>query len=181
MLNLWDQQKAIQGTNPFAEIYKYIHPLVIGSVDRATSLSIKLTKDILSYHMEDIQKAEKISTILNSDYPSHSYPITIKEAQRIGLNVEDIDDQTNALLFKLNELYSEMAQLAYTDYDELNYHDNEILKIIEGVDTKIFYQKDKDWHYRKEEKRWISLNDNSSWRKIVFVKNNIEETSFHIR
>lgn len=181
VLNLWDQQKVNQSTNPFAEIYKYIHPLVIGSVDRATSLSIKLTKDILSYHMEDSQKAEKISNILNSDYPSHSYPITIKEAQRVGLNVEDLDHQINAYLFQLNELYSEMAQLAYTDYDELNYHDNEILKIIEGIDVKLFYQKDKDWHYRQEEKRWISLNDNSSWRKIVFANKQIEETSFHIR
>ncbi|MBP6456774.1 MAG: ATP-dependent Clp protease proteolytic subunit [Chitinophagaceae bacterium] len=153
VINLWNKHKVQTDKNPYSDILNYIHPLVIGSVDRATSLSIKLTTDILSYHLKDKEKANKISNTLNSDYPSHSYPITIKEAKKIGLNVEDLDDTINDKLFKLNELYSEMAQLAYTDYDELNYHDNEILKVIEGIDIKLFYQKDKDWHYRSEEKR----------------------------
>ncbi|MDE3235985.1 MAG: hypothetical protein KGO81_08535, partial [Bacteroidota bacterium] len=74
-----------------------------------------------------------------------------------------------------------MAQLAYTDFDELNYHDNEILKIVEGQNVKMFYQKDKDWHYRSEERRWVPLNDNSSWRKMVKKGIRIEETSFYVR
>lgn len=109
VIALWDKKKVVNATNPYSEIYNYIHPLVIGSVDRATSLSIKLTTDILSYHLKDTKKAEKISTTLNSDYPSHSYPITIKEARKIGLNVEELDEATNNALFELNELYSEMA------------------------------------------------------------------------
>ena len=153
VINLWNTNKQSNDRNPYADIYGHIHPLVIGSVDRATSLSIKLTTDILSYHITDIKQAEKISNILNSDYPSHSYPITIKEALNIGLNVEELDNAMNGKLLELNELYSEMAQLAYTDYDQLNYHDNEIFKIVEGVTMKLFYQKDKDWHYRTEEKR----------------------------
>jgi hypothetical protein len=131
--------------------------------------------------MKDSKKVEKISSILNSDYPSHSYPVTIKEAKKIGLNVEELDSNINNQLLELNELYSEMAQLAYTDYDQLNYHDNEILKIVEGLNVKLFYQKDKDWHYRSEEKKWIPLNDNSSWRKINLVGNKIEERSFYIQ
>lgn len=181
VLNLWEKNKSVNDKNPFTEIYNHIHPLVIGSIDRATSLSIKLTTDILSYHMNDREEAEKISNILNSDYPSHSYPITIQEAKKIGLKTEELDDELNKKLLTLNELYSEMAQLAYTDYDEANYHDNEILKVIEGKCTKLFYQKDKDWHYRTEERRWIPLNDNSSWRKISKVNNKIEEKSFYIR
>lgn len=182
VLNLWDSKKNNGNeVNPFSEIYKYIHPLVIGSVDRATSLSIKLTTDILSYHLKDLKKAEKISNILNSEYPSHSYPITIIEAKKIGLNVEELNDGLNKQLLELNELYSEMAQLAYTDYDEANYHDNEILKVVEGENCKLFYQKDKDWHYRVEERRWISMNDDSSWRKITSNKGNETERSFFVR
>lgn len=181
VLNLWDKNKSVNDKNPFTEIYNHIHPLVIGSIDRATSLSIKLTTDILSFHMDDKKEAEKISNILNSDYPSHSYPITIQEAKKIGLKTEELDNDLNEKLLTLNELYSEMAQLAYTDYDEANYHDNEILKVIEGRNTKLFYQKDKDWHYRTEERRWIPLNDNSSWRKIFKVNNKIEEKSFYVR
>ena len=74
-----------------------------------------------------------------------------------------------------------MAQLAYTDYDEVNYHDNEILKIVEGEKCKLFYQKDKDWHYRTEERRWISMNDGSSWRKMSKTKDEIIERSFYVR
>lgn len=181
VINLWNTNKQINDKNPYSDIYTHIHPLVIGSVDRATSLSIKLTSDILSYHMKDVKKVEKISNFLNSNYPSHSYPITIREAIKIGLNVDELDNNINDKLLELNELYSEMAQLAYTDSDEFNYHDNEILKIVEGQNMKLFYQKDKDWHYRSEERKWIPLNDNSSWRKMKLMNNKLQESSFYIQ
>jgi len=180
-IKLWNSNKQPNDKNPYSDLYQHIHPLVLGSVDRATSLSIKLTTDILSYHMTDSKKVDKISNILNSNYPSHSYPITIREALKIGLKVEELDEAINNKLLELNELYSEMAQLAYTDKDELNYHDNEILKVVEGIDIKLFYQKDKDWHYRSEERKWVPLNDNSSWRRIKLIGSKIDESSFHIQ
>ena len=42
--------------------------------------------------------------------PSHSYPITLREAKRIGLNAESLSEDINRSLFELNELYSEMGQ-----------------------------------------------------------------------
>lgn len=183
VINLWEQKMKTNDLNPYIEIYKYVHPLAIGAVDRATSLSIKITTEILSYHMSDINEAERISNCLNSDYPSHSFPITFKEAKNLGLKVEMLDPKINDLLLNLNEYYSEMAQMAYTDYDEENYHDNEILKVIEGKGIQLYYQKDKDWHYRPEEKRWIPMNDESSWWKIEKAKRKgkIEPKLFHIR
>ena len=32
--------------------------------------------------------------------------------------------------------------------------------------VQVFYQQDKDWFYRAEERRWITLNDNSGWHRI---------------
>ena len=72
-------------------------------------------------------------------------------------------------------------QRALTDYDESNYHDNEILNIIEGRGAQLFYQSDKDWHYRAEERRWISMNDNSSWRRVEKKGRQIVQSVFHIR
>ncbi len=181
VISLWNDNKQSNDSNPYSKLYKHVHPLVIGAVDRATSLSIKLTTEILSYHMNDSKEAQRISNYLNSEYPSHSYPITIKEAKKIGLKVEILDQKINDDLLKLNELYSEMAQLAYTDYDELNYHDNEILKVVEGKMMQLFYQKDKDWHYRTEERRWVPMNDNSSWRKNELIKGELKESRFYIR
>jgi len=181
ILNLWRKESKDEVTNPYSAIFNHIHPLVIGAVDRSSSLSIRLCREILSYHLKDSKKAGRISKVLNSDYPWHSYPITLKEAQRIGLNALPIDQDINDILLELHALYSEMGQRALTDYDESNYHDNEILNIIEGRGAQLFYQSDKDWHYRAEERRWISMNDNSSWRRVEKKGRQIVQSVFHIR
>lgn len=181
VVNLWRADSKPTDANPYQAIFQYLNPLVIGSADRASSLSIRICKEIMAYHMDDEKRAETISTHLNSEYPSHSYPITLREAKKIGLKVKPLQAQLNDLLIELTSLYSEMGQKALTDYDELNYHDNEILNIIEGRDSQVFYQNDQDWHYRKEERRWVSMNDKSSWRKLERAGAGIRRSLFHIR
>jgi hypothetical protein len=88
--------------------------------------------------------------------------------------------QINALLLELNEVYSEMGQTATTDFDEIRAHNNEILNIWETVDHQIYYQQDKDWFYREEERRWITMNDNSSWRRIERVNGKTKKSILHI-
>jgi hypothetical protein len=181
VINLWRMEAKDNDSNPYQSIFQYVHPLVIGAVDRASSLSIKLCTEILSYHMTDRELAEKISTHLNSNYPSHAYPITFKEARTIGLNVVPLNPKIHSLLLELNKLYSEMGQRALTDFDEQNFHNNEILNILEGKGIQVYYQNDVDWHYRKEERRWDRMNDESSWHQIEIKDNKIYETVFHIR
>jgi len=181
VINLWRMEAKDNDSNPYQSIFQYVHPLVIGAVDRASSLSIKLCTEILSYHMADRELAEKISTHLNSNYPSHAYPITFKEARTIGLNVVPLNPKIHSLLLELNKLYSEMGQRALTDFDEQNFHNNEILNILEGKGIQVYYQNDVDWHYRKEERRWDRMNDESSWHQIEIKDNKIYETVFHIR
>ena len=79
---------------------------------------------------------------------------------------------TNERKEELNLLYSEMGQRAITDYDETNHHDNEITNILEARGVMIYFQLDKDWFYRAEERRWISLNDNSGWRRAERIRGN---------
>ena len=182
---LWQTQASMSadsdGANPYASLFQYVHPLVIGAVDRSSALSTRLCIEILDYHMRDQKKAEDISNVLNSGYPSHSYPITLREAQRIGLNAAPLDERLNRLLLDLNETYCEMGQKATTDYDERNSHDDSILNVIEGSGVQMFYQNEKDWHYRTEERRWIALNDRSSWRKAERSGDGVEIAVFHIR
>jgi serine dehydrogenase proteinase len=168
-------------THPHQELYKYIHPLVIGALDRASSLSLKLCQEILAYHMRDRRKAASISQQLNSSYPAHQYPITSREARRLGLHVEELEPELDRLLQDLNLLYSEMGQRAITDYDEEHHHDNEITNILEGRGLQVFYQVEKDWHYRKEERRWVPMNDVSSWYRCEKKKGRTVRTKFHIR
>jgi hypothetical protein len=181
VVRLWQKESDKEANNPYESLFAHVHPLVIGAVDRSSALSTKLCVEILSYHLKDSAKAEKISETLNSGYPAHSYPVMLREAQRIGLNAHPLDEHINRLLFELNEIYSEMGQRASTDFDERNSHDNSILNILEGSGLQIFYQNDKDWHYRTEERRWVSLNDRSSWRKAEMVNGKLAVSIFHIR
>ena len=181
VIRLWTEQAKDSTANPYEALFPFVHPLVIGAVDRSSALSTRICEEILSYHMDDALRAREISNILNSGYPSHNYPITLREAKRIGLNVEPMDDGVNALLFEFNEIYSEMGQSASTDFDEKNSHDNSILNILESSGLLIYFQLDKDWHYRGEERRWVALNDKSSWRKAEMVKGKLSISQLHVR
>ncbi len=180
VVRLWQSQKSDKSENPYQQLFQYVHPLVIGAVDRAESLSIMLCKELLAYHIKDEKMQDKIANALNARYPSHGYPILLEEAKRIGLKSEHLAPEINTLLLELNELYSEMGQRATTDFDDTHAHGNEILNIWESTDVLVYYQQDKDWFYRTEERRWISLNDNSSWRRTVRVGNKVEKSILHI-
>jgi hypothetical protein len=179
-LSLWKRHSPASDVNPFQELYKYLHPLVIGAADRATSLSIRLCTEILRYHMVDPQRAEAIANALNADYPAHEYPITSREARQLGLNVSDLDTALNNKLLELNGVYSEMGQQAQTDYDEFNYHDHEIVNIVEGPGAQLFFQNDRDWHYRKEERQWVQLHVESCWQRLVQKNGRVERTRLHM-
>lgn len=166
VIRRWRSEQHDSTENPYKNLFSYVHPLVIGAVDRAESLSVMLCRELLAYHIADEKQAHEIAATLNSKYPSHSYPILLNEAAKIGLKVASLRSDVNALLLELNRLYSEMGQKATTDFDEIRAHGNEILNILEGKNFQVFYQHDKDWFYRSEERRWITMNDNSSWRRI---------------
>ena len=183
VIRLWKETvgRRGDGVNPYQELYKYLHPLVIGALDRASSLSLMLCREILGYHMQDARKAERIARRLNSAYPAHQYPITAREARSLGLDVQTIPAGLDQRVQELNLLYSEMGQRAITDYDEENHHDNEITNILEGRGVQALYQVEKDWHYRKEERRWVSINDVSSWYRCRFRDGRVVKEKFHIR
>ncbi|CAG0928916.1 hypothetical protein PLCT1_00858 [Planctomycetaceae bacterium] len=180
VIGLWRAEQAESKENPYKALFQYVHPLVIGAVDRAESLSIMLCKSLLAYHIDDETKADQISRTLNSKYPSHSYPILFEEAQSIGLKVTHMPAEINTLLLELNERYSEMGQRSTTDFDDTHAHSNEILNIWEAANHQVYYQQDKDWFYRVEERRWITLNDNSSWRHMEHIDGETHTTLLHI-
>jgi hypothetical protein len=185
-VSLWRQSAgpddaAAAEANPYSAMFQYVHPLVIGAVDRSSSLSVKLCTEILGLHMTDAERARAISVQLNSAYPAHNYPILLDEARRVGLNAVSLSPRLNDLLLDLHELYSEMGQEAVTDFDQQNYHNNEIVNIIESSGIQVHFQNDKDWHYRVEERRWDSMNDSSSWRKVERVNARTTRSVLHIR
>ena len=180
VVKLWKNNTEDTGSNPYKSLFEYVHPLVIGAVDRAESLSIKLCEELLSYHIIDPVRVHSIAETLNSGYPTHSYPILTKEARRIGLNARELDKPVNDLLLALNACYSEMGQRAVTDFDDTRSHSNEILNILEARNVQVFYQNDKEWFYRTEERRWLTLNDNSNWHVTESIKGKVHHSILHL-
>ncbi|KAB0574835.1 hypothetical protein F7Q92_19205 [Ideonella dechloratans] len=176
----WRSEQHDSTENPYKSLFAHVHPLVIGAVDRAESLSVMLCRELLAYHITDEARAHEIAATLNSKYPSHSYPILLNEAVKIGLKAAPLAREVNTLLLELNRLYSEMGQKATTDFDEIRAHGNEILNILEGQDVQVFYQHDKDWFYRSEERRWITMNDESSWRRIERQRGKLRRSIMYV-
>jgi len=180
VIRLWRAEKADTVENAYKTLFEHVHPLVVGAVDRAESLSVMLCKELLSYHVKTAAAVDAIAAALNSKYPSHSFPILFEEAQRIGLPIEHMDPSINTMLLELNELYSEMGQKATTDFDEIHSHSNEIINIVEAGSVQIYFQHDKEWFYRAEERRWITMNDKSSWRKTMACRGRTTRSVLHI-
>ena len=91
-----------------------------------------------------------------------------------------LSQPVNDMLIELNALYSEMGQKATTDFSEIRAHGNEIVNILEIKNRLVYFKQDKDWFYRAEERRWITMNDNSGWRKIERAGRQMKKTILHI-
>ena len=156
--------------NPYKYLYQYVHPLVFGAIDRSRSLSVQLCREILEYHIADKTKIEEISDKLNYTYPAHGYPITMREAKKIGLNVKPISEEVQDNLNNLQLLYGELTDEMISDYDNNSYHNQSIYSVIETIGVQIVYQNNFDKFYRENEKRYITLNDLSGWHKTIKTK-----------
>ncbi len=166
VISLWQKRSINSDKNPYESLYEHIHPLVFGAVDRMSSLSTQLTQEILSYHMKDEAKAFVISDHLNSGYPSHGYPITYKEARRIGLQVEMLPPDLDGKLLKLNSLYSKFTFPRDTFHHSLSHHDRRSDRVIEVEQEQYYYLTDVDWNFNTYNQRWRYYNDESGWRKV---------------
>src|SRR5882762_93210 len=57
VIRLWGEQAKDSTANPYEALFPYVHPLVIGAVDRSSALSTRICEEILSYHMPDLDRA----------------------------------------------------------------------------------------------------------------------------
>jgi hypothetical protein len=180
VIRLWQAEKDQTASNPYMKLFEHVHPLVIGAVDRADSLSTMLCREILSAHIPDENRVREIAEVLNTRYPSHSYPILRREARRLGLKVVDMRHDVLDLLLDLHHTYSEMGQKCTTDLDETHAHTDEYTNIIESTGMQLLYEVNQDWFYRVEERRWVTMNDHSGWRMLQREDGGVVRTDLHM-
>src|SRR5258708_37993190 len=63
VIRLWKETRGRDkdSVNPYQELYKYLHPLVIGPLDRASSLSLMLCRETLGDPTQDDNKPHRLT------------------------------------------------------------------------------------------------------------------------
>jgi ClpP class serine protease len=90
-----------------ATLSSHVHPLVLGQVYRTRSQIRMLGSRLLSKHMTDKEKIEKILSFLCSESGSHDYTIYRQEARdELGLHVDKPDDELYSLI---KRIYDDIA------------------------------------------------------------------------
>lgn len=90
-----------------------VHPLALGNVHRFFSQSRMMTRKLLKLHTEKEQehKIDEIVETLTTKLFFHGHPINRKEAKEINLKVEEPDNETEKLIWKLYQGYESNLEL----------------------------------------------------------------------
>ena len=164
IVQLWRDNNAKDGTNPYKSLYQYIHPLVIGAVDRAMTLSMRICETLLAHHEHREGVRRKIAKTLITGYPSHGFPIMLNEAQRIGLKAKPTDNsELDRTMMDLISLYSAYGEFQRMDTDVNNHRDNEVKVIIEREGRVVHFREQSDWTWTSDGREWTPINQKAGW------------------
>jgi hypothetical protein len=87
----------------FAHLTQRINPLALGAVYRAREQIGMLATKLLTSHMSDKERAERIVKALTRELLSHDYIINRREAKSIGLPVVEATPQEAGLMWSIYE------------------------------------------------------------------------------
>jgi hypothetical protein len=114
-----DEDKSLMA-RVFDRLSQAVHPLALGSVNRIREQISFLAKTLLSRHMTDERKIDKIvETIIRGRF-SHDYLISRKEAKELlELPVADVSLELDEKIVKLYTEYDAMLELSAPYYPEM--------------------------------------------------------------
>ncbi len=133
-------QASIKNEAHLAEVFKNladkIHPLALGATNRARDQIKFLARTLLSYHMKDKQRINKIVSTLTKERFSHDYLIGRKEAQDVlSLNIVDAKEDLKESIMKLFNEYRDLLKLdiPYNPDAELGQNQSITAKYYRGI------------------------------------------------
>lgn len=96
----------------FKTLASSVHPIVLGAVNRARDQIKFLAKTLLSYHINNPAKIEKIVKTLLEQRFSHDYLVGRKEAKTVvGLNILDVPKELDDTILALYNEYNALLRL----------------------------------------------------------------------
>jgi hypothetical protein len=110
-------------------------PLTLGSFMKAPEIAKQYLVRLLKERMEKTgklgAKAEEIADRLTKDYADHGFCINMAEAKKIGLNVQELDED------QLNIVWDLYGTLQQVDEIERKQREEDIMKTIEKLPPEI--------------------------------------------
>lgn len=166
----------------YRTLFKYIHPITIGEIDRISSRTILVATKMMKMHPQSFENETKIDWIashLYNDYPEHGFPILFQEAKDIGLPVEKANMEMTDLLRNLVNYYDSSSRPAITYLSESFCHDNSLTNLVESLGVRTSFRVNRDKRLSSLTKKWQNETDLSSWVNIVPPKNPGEKTTIY--
>lgn len=156
---------------PYRTLFKYLHPLALGEIDRASSDSMLIAQRLMKMHPQtfgsDEQKMNQLAEKLINGYPAHGFPIVASEAIELGLPVEKADAGLSEVLRDLVRFYDTFSLPQTTHMSELNYHVVGFPVIIEAKEVRSAYRIVYDKRINSVTRTWQVENDFSRWVNIT--------------
>lgn len=147
-------------------LFEKIHPVAFGELQRSSSLSKLIARNMMSLRTNAPSDEEqvKIANMLNDSYPAHAYPIILKEAQRLGLPAEALQQDLVNPVWELNKLYSLISKRVITNITPALYHQEGIPAIIESSGKRTFFTISQDKRLMPQPGLgWVTENDKTRW------------------
>lgn len=171
----------LQGKEPtqdnieiYKTIFNYIHPAAFGSMERLSTLSEMLCKDIIELRRNQLPSdiTDMLIKKLNRDYPSHGYPITKTKAKQLGLNVVDSDMNLDNLLWSYVNTQRILTEPIRTDFNDSYFHVEKNINIIESVGQRTLVRNIYEKRLDPIIKGWTNLKDEYKWMAFYEVEEN---------
>jgi hypothetical protein len=177
-----DSGNSSDKTDAYKTLFTYIHPVAFGSMERMSSLSERLCRDILGLRNSqgDQEGLDSLIHKLNSEYPSHGYPITRKVARGLGLPVVDSDGDLNRLLWKFININRYVTEPVRTDVSEVFIHTEKYVNIIESIGRRYSVRNYYDRRLDAMIKNWTTTRDEYKWEAASEAVNDKGEKTLRI-
>lgn len=163
-----------QKEGSYRTLFRYVHPVVLGEIDRISSRTILIATKMMQMHPASFTNADQITWIANhlyNDYPEHGFPIMFEEAKSIGLPVEKADHNLGDLLRDLVNYYDATTTEAITHLNSAFYHKMAYTNLVESVNMRTIFRSDYDRRLNQLTKLWQTENELSQWVNIIAPQN----------
>ena len=106
--------------------------------------------------------------------------VNVSKAFRVYQHLDAMVFEHLVFVRQFVDEFQHVGQTRATRGFDTHSHSNEILNILEARNIQVFYQNDKNWFYRTEERRWLTLNDNSNWHITENINGEEQESILHL-